>query len=67
LGDADIAMYQAKAMGKGRHHVFSASSPEARAARARAWVDRATSVARPAVPAAGRPTLGGARLEPGAG
>jgi len=71
LGDADIAMYQAKAMGKGRHHVFSASSPEARAARARAWVDRTSSVARSAVsPMGGQPggqPLGGARLEPGAG
>ncbi len=31
LGDADVAMYQAKALGKGRHHVFDPASGEARA------------------------------------
>ena len=29
LGDADIAMYQAKALGKGRHQVFTPPTPDA--------------------------------------
>ena len=63
LSDADVAMYQAKALGKGRHHVFDATSSAERASRAEAWVDRGPSVHRPA-PAAPRTV---ARLEPGAG
>ena len=46
LGDADVAMYQAKALGKGRHHVFDAASTEDRADRARAWVERGPTVRR---------------------
>lgn len=63
LGDADVAMYQAKARGKGRHQVFSASSSDARATRTRAWLERGPTVRRPGVPG----NLGAARLEPGAG
>lgn len=65
LGDADVAMYQAKAKGKGRHQVFS---PEAVAAAAAgdladagaarpSWIGRAPHVRRPTIP----------RLEPEAG
>jgi diguanylate cyclase len=57
LGDADVAMYQAKAMGKGRHHVFTADLQGA-SARERTWSEGPRSVRRP---------LGPARLEPGAG
>jgi diguanylate cyclase (GGDEF)-like protein len=63
LGDADVAMYQAKALGKGRHHVFDAMSAAERATRAGAWVDRGPSVHRPVA----APGLTVARLEPGAG
>ena len=56
LGDADVAMYQAKAMGKGRHHTFTADLQGA-AARERIWSDGQRSVRR---------ALGPARLEPGA-
>jgi diguanylate cyclase (GGDEF)-like protein len=55
LGDADVAMYQAKAMGKGRHHTFTAD-PAGAAARVRTWSDGPRSVRRP---------IGHARLEPG--
>lgn len=55
LGDADIAMYRAKAHGKGRHEVFA---PEADADVRRSWRDRAPLVRRPSL----RP-----RLEPEAG
>ena len=68
LGDADVAMYQAKAKGKGRHQVFS---PEAVAAAAAAdadggidgagrpsWIGRAPHIRRPAM---------GSRMEPEAG
>jgi hypothetical protein len=67
LGDADVAMYQAKAKGKGRHQVYS---PEAVAAAAAAdptqtdgagrssWIGRAPHVR--------RSTLG-PRMEPEAG
>ena len=41
LGDADVAMYQAKALGKGRHHVFDRRTRPARAARERTWSDAA--------------------------
>ena len=57
LGDADVAMYQAKAMGKGRHHTFTADLAGA-AARERTWSEAPRTVRRP---------LGTARLEPGAG
>ncbi len=57
LGDADVAMYQAKAMGKGRYHTFTAD-PEGAAARERTWSDSPRTVRRP---------FGVARLEPGAG
>ena len=64
LGDADIAMYQAKALGKGRHHVFDATtSTDDRTDRTRAWVERGPTVRRPSATS----PLGGARLEPGAG
>lgn len=46
LGDADIAMYQAKAQGKGRYHVFRESDPAARAARDQTWVERGPTVRR---------------------
>jgi len=59
LGDADVAMYQAKALGKGRHHVFDGTSGDDRADRTRAWVERGPTVRRTG--------LGAARLEPGAG
>jgi diguanylate cyclase (GGDEF)-like protein len=59
LGDADIAMYQAKALGKGRHQVFA---PEDRdrigSTGTQRWLDRVPRVRRP-VPSA--------RLEPEAG
>ncbi len=57
LGDADVAMYQAKAMGKGRHHTFTADL-HGSSARERTWSEGPRSVRRP---------LGAARLEPGAG
>jgi diguanylate cyclase (GGDEF)-like protein len=63
LGNADVAMYQAKAMGKGRHHVYDAASSEQRAKRAAGWVERGAGVRVAATNAA----LGGARLEPGPG
>ena len=56
LGDADVAMYQAKAMGKGRHHAFTAD-PEGAGARERSWSEAPRTVRRP---------FGAARLEPGA-
>ena len=52
-----------KAMGKGRHHVYDAASMDERARRAGAWLGQGTSVRVSATPG----TLGGARLEPGAG
>jgi diguanylate cyclase (GGDEF)-like protein len=63
LGDADVAMYQAKALGKGRHQVFDAASGEDRATRTRAWIERGPTMRRPA--AAGPMSV--ARLEPEAG
>ena len=56
LGDADVAMYQAKAMGKGRHHTFTAD-PEGAGVRERSWSETPRTVRRP---------FGAARLEPGA-
>jgi diguanylate cyclase (GGDEF)-like protein len=58
LSDADVAMYQAKALGKRRLHVFD-GNPEGRVAAERPWSDDQRTVRRPA--------LGPARLEPGAG
>jgi len=46
LGDADIAMYRAKAQGKGRYHVFRESDAAARAARDQTWVERGPTVRR---------------------
>ena len=46
LGDADIAMYRAKARGKGCYHVFRESDPDARAARDQTWVERGPTVRR---------------------
>ena len=60
LGDADVAMYQAKARGKGRYQVFDADSGEERAGRVRAWAERGPTVRRPG-------SIGTVRLEPGAG
>jgi len=60
LGDADVAMYQAKARGKGRYQVFDAHSGEERAGRVRAWSERGPTVRRPG-------SIGTVRLEPGAG
>ncbi len=57
LSDADVAMYQAKALGKGRHHVFD-GNPHGRAADTMRSTDHRT-VRRPAV----RPP----RLEPEVG
>lgn len=62
LGDADIAMYQAKALGKGRYHVFRESDPAARAARDQTWVERGPTVRRREPLRLAEP-----RLEPGAG
>ena len=56
-------MYQAKAMGKGRHHLYDAASSDQRAQRAAGWVERGAGVRVPVTNAA----LGTARLEPGAG
>ena len=58
LGDADVAMYQAKALGKGRHHVFT-GSPAGASARERSWSEHPRTVR--------RPSIGTASLEPGAG
>jgi len=46
LGDADIAMYRAKALGKGRLHVFQSTDPASIAARDQTWVDRGPTVRR---------------------
>jgi diguanylate cyclase (GGDEF)-like protein len=46
LGDADIAMYRAKALGKGRYHVFQEADPSAIAARDQTWVGRGPTVRR---------------------
>ncbi len=56
LSDADVAMYQAKAMGKGRYHVFA---PDASVL--------APEQARPDGPRSVRRPLGPVRLEPGIG
>jgi diguanylate cyclase (GGDEF)-like protein len=58
LGDADVAMYQAKALGKGRYHVFT-GHPDGATARDRTWTDKSRTVR--------RPSIGPVSLEPGAG
>lgn len=63
LGHADVAMYQAKALGKGRCHVFDPASGDERASIGRAWLERGPTVRRPSIPG----QLGGSRLEPEAG
>jgi diguanylate cyclase (GGDEF)-like protein len=63
LGNADVAMYQAKAMGKGRHQVYDAASAAAHGKRAGGWVERGAGVRVAGAP----PTRGVARLEPEAG
>ena len=64
LGDADVAMYQAKALGKGRYHVFDREPAATRERRiARTWLERGPTVRRPSRPG----PLGGPRLEPEAG
>lgn len=62
LGDADIAMYRAKAHGKGRYHIFRDTDPDAKTARDQTWVERGPTVRR-----RGSVRLVGPRLEPGAG
>ena len=56
LSDADVAMYQAKALGKGRQHVFD-GNPEGRVVAERPWSADQRTVRRPA--------FAPARLEPG--
>ena len=63
LSDADVAMYQAKALGKGRFQVYGTINGDERAIRTRAWVERGPTVRRSTTV----PPLGVARLEPGAG
>jgi hypothetical protein len=61
LSDADFAMYQAKALGKGRHQVFANGTngvPVAPTDRTQRWRDRVPHVRRPAT---------ATRLEPEAG
>jgi diguanylate cyclase (GGDEF)-like protein len=67
LGDADIAMYRAKAQGKGRFHVFRETDPDARAARDQTWVERGPTVRRRAPLRVTEPRLAEPRLEPSAG
>jgi diguanylate cyclase (GGDEF)-like protein len=62
LGDADVAMYQAKARGKGRYQVFKETDPTARGAADQTWVERGPTVRRREPIRLGEP-----RLEPGAG
>jgi hypothetical protein len=51
-------MYQAKALGKGRYHVFT-GHPDGATARDRTWTDKSRTVR--------RPSIGPVSLEPGAG
>ena len=62
LSDADVAMYQAKALGKGRQHVFD-GNPEGRVVAERPWSDDQRTVRRPALRA--RAPGAGGRLGPG--
>jgi diguanylate cyclase (GGDEF)-like protein len=57
LGDADVAMYQAKAQGKGRHQVFAGAADRSDVPE-RAWSEPRHHVR--------RPTVGPPSLEPGA-
>ncbi len=57
LGNADVAMYQAKALGKGRFHVFT-GDPEGAGVRQK-WSEQPRNVR--------RAPIGPALLEPGAG
>ncbi len=57
LSDADVAMYQAKALGKGRQHVFD-GNPEGRVVAERPWSADKRTVRRPGF---------APRLEPEAG
>jgi len=61
LGDADVAMYQAKALGKGRQHVFSPAEGGAEAIRSQRWTERGPTVRRPSVIGAPGPMLPGPR------
>jgi diguanylate cyclase (GGDEF)-like protein len=67
LGDADIAMYRAKAQGKGCYHVFRETDSDARAARDQAWVERGPTVRRREPLRLAEPRLAEPRLEPTAG
>lgn len=67
LGDADIAMYRAKAQGKGRYHVFRETDADGRAARDQTWVERGPTVRRHAPLRAAEPRLAEPRPEPSAG
>ncbi len=58
LGDADVAMYQAKALGKGRFHVF-VGDPEGAGVRQRTWSEEPRNVR--------RAPIGPVSLEPGVG
>ena len=62
LGNADIAMYRAKALGKRRFHVFRASDPQEQAARQEILKERGLTVRR-----SDAIRLGDVRLEPNAG
>jgi len=46
LGDADVAMYRAKALGKGRFHVFRESDPAVLAPRDQTWQERGSTARR---------------------
>lgn len=67
LGDADVAMYRAKAQGKGRYHVFRETDPDATAARDQTWVDRGPTVRRRELLRVTEPRRPEPRLEPTAG
>jgi predicted signal transduction protein with EAL and GGDEF domain len=63
LGNADVAMYRARAMGKGRHHRYDTTSAAAQGKRAGGWVERGAGVRVAATATA----PASARLEPEAG
>ena len=65
LGDADVAMYQAKALGKGRYHVFDAC--QRRASERRLGHAPGSSAARPSGDRRSRASSAAPRLEPEAG
>jgi diguanylate cyclase (GGDEF)-like protein len=67
LGNADIAMYRAKALGKRRLHVFRATDPQEQAAREELLKDRGLTVRRAQPTRADSIRLGDVRLEPNAG